>query len=454
MITLRVTRDGNVTGDVNSIAAHDNEKYSKPIRILHPDFPQVVHLVKYHQGHIDAFEIISADDIFRFLVNSSGPVHFQYIAQNKCTGQTVFASKPFMLTVGKGENNCCHDSVPVGFDIQTIRDELFKLHHRLKEVGILPQCNKGIITNCNQLLLDSECLVLEGSINTPEGVYKATKKYLIRIRIIDNITIQIAQLLQPGSKSIFYRTGYAKDANNYVWTDWDTIAFASSLGVIYTDNIDTVPFKAGQLIVVKDSNNYYLYYDIPTGFSKNDRVLISADANNSDTIVSISDEDYSNYTYTVNYKDITVPYSGMLCVFTPNHDMIADHMNLIKFNEDISGIYIKDESGSLAIMNKPLLKQGIPTLLIYSNKRWIANIPTVSFTDERFEQLLNAFDFDNNVIKDEFIPDTIERVANKVMNLSDDSSYEDNQYPSAEATKSYVSDKISDIEGIWIYRNK
>ena len=453
MITLRVSRDGNVTGDVNSIAAYENEKYSKPIRILHPDFPQVVHLIKYHQGHIDAFEIISADDLFRFLVNSSGPVHFQYIAQNRCTGQIVFASKPFMLTVGKVENGMCHNHIPPSPDSRAIQEALLKITQRLGEVGIITQNRRGIITNCNQLLLDSECVVLEGSINTPEGTYKSTKKYLVRIRVVDNITIQIAQLLQPGSKAIFYRTGYAKDANNYIWSDWDTILFGASSGVVYTDDIDTVPFKVGQLIVVKDSENYYLYYDLPTGSSKSDRVLVSSDAANSDTIVSISDESYSNYTYVIKYADIAVPYSGMICVFTPNHDMVADKMNLIKFNEDISGIYVKDESGSLAIMNKPLLKQGIPTLLIYSNKRWIANIPTVTFTDERFEQLLNAFDFDNNVIKDEFIPDTIERVANKVMDLSDDNSYEDNQYPSAEATKSYVSDKISDIEGIWIYRN-
>lgn len=451
MITLRVGKDGNVAGDVNNVAAYANEKRSKPIRVLHPDFPQAVHIIKYHQGHLDAFEVINRDDLFSFVVHDSGPVRCQYIAQDRCNGQTIFASRPFMLIVGKALDNHCDDPIPELPDYCQLQSEINNLTRRLQQVGILPVRDRGIIANCNQLLLDGESILLEGSINTPEGTYKSNNQYLFRARIIDNFTIQVAQLLKKGAKAVFYRTGYAQNSNNYIWTEWEAISFTNNSGVTYTDDEQIIPFKPGQLIVSHIDSNYCLYYDTDTGTSKNDRVMLCSDASDSRNIVNVTDTSYFNYTYTIKCDDIQTPYSGMICIFTPSKDMLADETNFIKFNEDVSAVYVKTGSGGLAVLDKPVLRQDVPTMLIYSNSRWIACIQTTS-VPEKFQKLLDVYDFDNDAIKDEFIPDTVERVCNKVSKLSDDTEYSDKNYPSAEATKSYVSDKVSESDSIWTYR--
>ena len=451
MITLRVGRDGNVAGDVNNIAAYANEKRSKPIRVLHPDFPQAVHIIKYHQGHLDAFEVINRDDLFSFVVHDSGPVRCQYIAQDRCTGQTIFASRMFTLIISKAIEHNCDNHIPELPDYGQLQSEINKLTRRLQQVGILPVRDRGVIANCNQLLLDGESILLEGSINTPEGTYRSNNQYLFRVRIIDNFTIQVAQLLKKGAKAVFYRTGYAQNSNNYIWTEWEAISFTNNSGVIYTDDQTTVPFKPGQLIVSYTDGNYYLYYDTDTGTSKHDRVMLCSDANDSRNIVNVTDDDYLDYTYNIKYEDIQKPYSGMICIFTPSKDMIADETNFIRFNEDVSAIYVKTESGGLAVLDKPVLRQDVPTMLTYSNGRWIACIQTTS-VPEKFQKLLDIYDFDNDVIKDEFIPDTVERVCNKVSELSDDTEYSDKNYPSAEATKSYVADKVAESDSIWTYR--
>ena len=453
MINIQIDRTGKVSGDTNTVAATETDKYSQPIRVLHPDFPHVIHKIRYRQGRLEAFDIINRDDIFRFIVDGPGTVRMQYIAEDVHTGEPILTSETFRLDVSKSIRKPCGEDPSHRLHTPHILDlEIVKLTDRLKEVGIIPSHRQEVIGDCNFLTNDREYILSEGSTNTPEGENKSSKRYLMRVRNIDNLILQTAHLLVSGGKAIFYRTGYKSDKSVctcksvYTWTDWDAILYNNTASVVESENSETIPFKPGQFVVVKSSDNAYsLYYDVSSGSDIEDRILISSGGGSSlSNIINITDSSYENNVYEISCDEIDVPYAGMICIFTPRHDMDSSASNNIKFNEDISGIYTRNESGSLVILDKPVLKADVPVLMIYSNKRWIVDSPTLTNTSENVDKIINIFDFENNVIKDDAIPESVERIENKVTTLSDDIIYSDYQYPTAKATIDYVNSKLGE----------
>lgn len=444
MINIQIGRDGIVSGDVNSVAANDNDKYSQPIRILHPDFPNVIHKVRYRQGRVEASDILSGDDMMRFLVCGPGLVRLQYVAEDARTGQAVLTSSTFSLNVAKSHLR------PSGCDPRhrlhtdsILQQELNNIASRLNEVGIL-KCNKSIEPrDFNKLLRDEECIAGILSTNSPEGVCESAKQYLVRIRVIDKYVIQVAQLLEAGCSAVFCRSGMQNVNGSYVWDSWQSLIHKDAATVVETDDINKVAIIPGQYVVVKNQDgSYSLYYDLHESDSDStSRVLLSSNTNY-DSVVTVTDSRYENNTYYINCNNVAIPYDGMVCVFLPQHSNKADVTNYINFNDNVSAIYVRTSKGNIQPLTFSAISKDIPIIMIYSRKRWIVNAALIIDSTEGVDKIVSSFDFDKNVFHDAVIPSNIERVNNKIHTISDLVSYTRGEYPTVEAVKAYVSSKL------------
>lgn len=447
MINIQIERDGRVSGDVNMVAAYERDRYSQPIRILHPDFPHVIHKIRYRQGRIEANDIISGDDMFRFMVNGAGLVRFQYVAEDSRTGIPVLTSSPFTLNVAKSKMK------PSGEDLShrlhgpdMIKDHIDLITQRLKDVGIINNGKSAAVYDCNNLIDEQEYIVGPLSKNTPDGEGKSTSKYLMRVKTVEGIAIQTAQLIESGRKAIFYRTGTLQNDKPVIWTEWDPLFYENTATVVEGDSTTEITFNPGQYIVIhNEDNTYSLYYDLVNGESIADRVLISTTPTEDGRgIVNIAEDSYVNGVYSVISEDIDKPYDGMMCVFLPKTESVEGVKHYIRFNSVTAPVYVRTSSGSLKALDTAAFQADVPSIVIFNNRKWITNAAVVVDNTEEVAKLVDAFDFEHGVLKDSAIPASVERVANKVTSISETARYTDSEYPTVTAVRDYINSKLSD----------
>ena len=447
MINIQIERDGRVLGDVNMVAAYTHDRYSQPIRILHPDFPHAIHKVKYRQGRVEATDIISGDDMMRFLVSGPGLVRFQYIAEDARTGIPILTSAPWTLNVAKSNMK------PSGEDPahrlhgpDMLREHLDLITDRLKDVGIINNGKTAAVYNCNELVDDKEYIVGPLSKNTPDGTGCSEKRWLLRIKRAENVVIQTAQLLESGRKAIFYRTGTLHSDSEVSWTDWDPLFYENAATVSEGEDVNDIAFCPGQYTVIhNEDSTYSLFYDLIEGSTLADRVLISTtpDGDTREGILSITSDSYDNNVYKVVCEIVDSPYDGLVCVFLPESDNTEGATSYIKFNNNTAPVYVRTSSGKLQPLKTTGIRANVPSLLIYSKNRWITNSTLIVDNTQEMSTIVDAFDFENGVFKDSVIPQTIERIINKVNAISDTEEYSEESYPTVNAVRNYIESKLS-----------
>lgn len=448
MINIQIERDGRVFGDVNMVAAYEHDRYSQPIRILHPDFSHAIHKVKYRQGRIESTDVISGDDMMRFIVSGSGLVRFQYVAEDARTGIPILTSAPWTLNVARSKMK------PSGEDPahrlhgpDMLREHLDLITERLKDVGIINTSKTASIYNCNELIDEKEYIVGPLSENTPDGTERSEKKWLLRIKRAEGVVIQTAQLLESGHKAIFYRTGTLQPHADVIWTEWDPLFYENAATVTEGEDVNAIAFSPGQYTVIhNEDNTYSLFYDLVEGSTLADRVLISTtpDGGTGEGILNITSDSYENNTYKVTCENIEVPYEGMICVFLPQSDNAEGVTSYIKFNETIAApIYVRTAAGKLQPLRTLGIRADVPSILLYSKNRWITNATLVVDNTQQVATIVDAFDFAESVFKDSVIPKTVERLINKVNSISDSATYTDDQYPTVNAVRDYIENKMA-----------
>lgn len=224
MISIQIDRNGVVSGDVNAIVGNDSDRFSKPIRILHPDFKNVVHKVIIRQGREQITEVINADDFLVFPVLDNGLIHMQYVAECTLDGESLLTSRIFDMVIARSNMK------PSGEDPKhrmhspkILEQELFEISDRLKAVGILEGSKQALSYNCDSLVEDKEYVLAENSINTPEGPQSSIDKYLMRVICKEGVAIQLAQRISGDTNGIFYRSGAVQSDNAVLWNSWESL---------------------------------------------------------------------------------------------------------------------------------------------------------------------------------------------------------------------------------------
>lgn len=444
MINIRIERDGRVSGDVNMVAAYDSDKYSQPIRILHPDFPHVTHKLKYRQGRIESSDIISKDDMTRFIVSGPGLVRMQYVAEDARTGIPVLTSQTFTLNVAKSNMK------PTGEDPahrlhgpSIMESTLNMITERLKDTGIILTSKVAAIYDCNKLVEDKEYLVGPMSLNTPDGVEGSLNAYLVRVKIADGTVIQTAHLLRKKKSSVFYRVGVIISEEAVEFSSWEPVFYNNSDSIQEGESLEDIPFNPGSYVVIKnEDNSYSLYYDTINGTSIEDRVLLVTSNTNAFTgAVVIQDDIYENNIYTVSCDSVEKPYDGMIAIFTPSTTAKNKAITKIRFNNVISNVLARVGS-TLEVSFENILIENVPVQLVYLNNTWVVNSATTISNVTEVTTIVDSYDFETNTFKDSSLPETLERITNKVDAIEDATAYTINDYPTVNAVKAYVQAKL------------
>lgn len=418
MITIQINRDGTVTGDTSVVAAYDNERFSKPIRILHPDFPHAVHKLTYRQGRAVTTDVISRDDLMRFIVNGPGIVRCQYVAEDARTGDTILVSSPFRLDVAKGfKNPSGEDPAHRLHTPDIIEMDLKAISDRLKEVGIITKTQDFQPYDFNLLDEDAEYYAGPDSKHTPEGDGLSESRYVVRVRVVNSYAFQTAYMIHQYESSIYYRTGIKHSGDRVVWNNWKPVLSNNIPTVSETDDVDNAPFVPGQYLVVRQADGtYLLYFDLPSGTSEKDRVLISSSGKSGNGAYNFSAK-VENSTFTVVSTDVETPFDGMMCTITT--DNVNDGINTcsINFNGTSADVYARCADGTIQPVISSLIAANVPAIYLYSNGKWITDAVVEGY----------------------------EKLNNKVSDIVD---ADDTKYPTVAAVKSYVDKKVEENQSV------
>lgn len=242
MIRIQVQADGSVTGDVGRVIAYENQTYSEPIRILHPNKSGCINKVVYTWGHTQFVDFLDSKDEVTIHVHGSGIVKLQFIMEDATTGEIKLASKPFELIVHKNlnvgpnrfvtshiNNNCCPPPympgcnpgtneleviMKLGIELaeeQNVRasqdsliwEDIFKIKEILESMGATMFEPEIAVQDCNLLYMPGEYNCAAGSPNAPTS----SQEYKIQVKRFGNQILQTAYLAESGETRIYYRTG-------------------------------------------------------------------------------------------------------------------------------------------------------------------------------------------------------------------------------------------------------
>lgn len=268
MIRLQVMIDGAVTGDVGSICAYENQSYSEPIKILHPQFEGALYKLKYYWGNTEFTNLLDANDEVRIQIRHYGMIRLQFIAENPISGEVYLASKPFHLVVHKGVNNIyscnnnfhsyypqcsCNSSSSCGSELDTIvrlgieldnemrvraeQDSVIwkaiqEIREALEKANIVVGNNTPEKLDANIILTSGEYNASSESINFPTS----GQSYKLLVNTISNIVQQTAYAAVTNETRMYYRTGTIVEKNEenienskVVWTNWIPISHETNV---------------------------------------------------------------------------------------------------------------------------------------------------------------------------------------------------------------------------------
>ncbi len=368
MINIRVSRDGNVTGDVGAVIGNESTRFSCPIRIIHPDFQNVIHTLKYRQGRQQMKDIINCDDLIRLSINQAGMLRVQYVAEDATTGVTVFASNPFNLIIQKSLAPCRgEDPRHRLLTPDIMQHELEEISLRLKEVGILTTDSKYEVLDCNDCVWDKEYLVGVASRNTPEGKSASKYSYLLRTKSVGQSLLQFIACTSPNSTSIYYRQGTVYN-QTVTYTSWEPMIYKGATSTVEADDVNDVPTSKGQYVIIKNADGTYSqYYD--TEDSNGDIIRILLTSNNTGNLPVISCSSISSNTYTVQYN--TPLTEGFSFIFIPKISNDPSNITYIDYNGTKTPIYIRKLNGDLETMLNVTLTA--PCWMMYKEGMFITN---------------------------------------------------------------------------------
>ena len=262
MVNITISQSGKVTGDKGKIVAYNNQRYSEPIRIVHPIFSGALYYIQYRYNQTIFTDQLDANGIVKLKIEHCGYLSCQFIARDVCTGNPIFTSSTWNFLVGdtlKTEpchypcppdyissgghhhfNGCCPPPPPPSdpyrdnFDSY---DAYWKLKNELRnEEEIRFNETQSLMTEIEQIkdyinMSDPVPSKLDANELLEAGTYMANaesinfpaenQEYKVTVSNYGNNHSVLQNAAEVDSDNVWFRTGEYNDmTGEYDWTTW------------------------------------------------------------------------------------------------------------------------------------------------------------------------------------------------------------------------------------------
>lgn len=151
MINITVYQSGDISGDSGKIVAYSDEKFTQPIKIVHPIYSNAMYYIEYKYNDTIYKNRLDDNGITRLRVENAGYLKCQFVACDILNGNVIFKSKSWNFIINEK-----FSTEPSHYPCSIIDGTYYSGHNCYQSIshGNTCSCNHSS-NNCNGENFDS-----------------------------------------------------------------------------------------------------------------------------------------------------------------------------------------------------------------------------------------------------------------------------------------------------------